>query len=202
LAASAVTAWLLVYYGSWQFTDTVGVSGPTVGASYVRYWLPVYMLWLPFAAAALRRLATAVSPRAAAAWQAGVCLLVAFFSFGQVFFEPTEGLAAVSARLTAYRATARLVAARTSPAAVIVGDRSDKLFFPERRVIATDGRPVLTIPEVQRALPALALAAPLYFYTTDPLSSGAARGLDAARFALAEALALPDGAWLYRLVAL
>jgi hypothetical protein len=41
---------LVYYYGSWEFHDNPDKTSFTIGNSYTRYWLPVYMGALPFAA--------------------------------------------------------------------------------------------------------------------------------------------------------
>ncbi len=120
--------------------------------------------------------------------------------FQQVYFERTEGLAPIAERLALYRATSRQVEQLTSSEAIIVGDRSDKVFFPERRVVVMDTRPVLDIPQVQRALPRLADAVPLYYQGTQTPSEAAPKYFTEQRFALVQPVALPDGTWLYRLI--
>ena len=39
-----VSAWLLVVYGSWWFSDNPDPTAITLGSSYVRYFLPLYIL--------------------------------------------------------------------------------------------------------------------------------------------------------------
>ena len=46
----AVGGFLAIYYGSWQFTDLLTLQLNCLGVSYVRYWLPVFILALPFVA--------------------------------------------------------------------------------------------------------------------------------------------------------
>jgi hypothetical protein len=45
LLASAI---LIYYYGSWRFHDNPNEASHTIGNSYTRYWLPVYLGALPF----------------------------------------------------------------------------------------------------------------------------------------------------------
>jgi hypothetical protein len=47
---------LLVYYGSWVFHDNPDLEAITIGNSYTRYWLPVYLGALPFASIFVMRL--------------------------------------------------------------------------------------------------------------------------------------------------
>ncbi len=47
---------LVVYYGSWMFHDNPDLEAITIGNSYTRYWLPVYLGALPFASILVMRL--------------------------------------------------------------------------------------------------------------------------------------------------
>ncbi len=47
---------LVVYYGSWVFHDNPDIEAITIGNSYTRYWLPVYLGALPFLSLFLIRL--------------------------------------------------------------------------------------------------------------------------------------------------
>lgn len=41
---------LILYYGSWEFHDNPDPNSITIGNSYTRYWLPIYMGAIPLAA--------------------------------------------------------------------------------------------------------------------------------------------------------
>lgn len=43
-----VTAYLLVFYGSWEIVDRIDEQTVSIGTSYIRYWLPIYLGMLPF----------------------------------------------------------------------------------------------------------------------------------------------------------
>ncbi len=45
IVASAI---LVAYYGSWEFYDNPNKMSHTIGNSYVRYWLPIYLGAIPF----------------------------------------------------------------------------------------------------------------------------------------------------------
>ena len=45
-----ISVFFAIYYGSWEFTDKLTLHLNTLGISYVRYWLPIYLLSLPFVA--------------------------------------------------------------------------------------------------------------------------------------------------------
>jgi len=52
---------LVFYYGSWKFNDNPDPSRFTIGNSYTRYWLPMYIMALPFAALAITSFARLLS---------------------------------------------------------------------------------------------------------------------------------------------
>ncbi len=49
ILAFLITSFVLIYYyGSWKFHDNPNQASHTIGNSYTRYWLPVYLGALPF----------------------------------------------------------------------------------------------------------------------------------------------------------
>ncbi|MFA4834108.1 MAG: glycosyltransferase family 39 protein [Patescibacteria group bacterium] len=53
---------LLFYYGSWLFHDNPDPRSFTIGNSYTRYWLPIYLGAMPFASLFLIKLTKALFP--------------------------------------------------------------------------------------------------------------------------------------------
>lgn len=202
LVVSLVTLWLAIYYGSWNISDTVGASGATVGSSYVRYWLPLYAIWLPYAALALLVIQRYLKGLIGRIWLAVVILLLAAASFTQVFFDYPEGLTYVAERLQKYRRAMITTESVVASDSVIIGDRADKVFSPERRVIISDGRPVFFIPGVPEATVHLVEVVPVYFYTVERPSVELQEKLWQYRLSLRSPTMLPDGAFLYRLIRL
>lgn len=47
---SPLIAYLLIFYGSWQFTDRIDENVISLGTSYLRYWLPIFVASLPLTA--------------------------------------------------------------------------------------------------------------------------------------------------------
>jgi len=43
-----ISLYLIIYYGSWNFHDNLDPEAVTIGTSYIRYWLPVYVFSLAF----------------------------------------------------------------------------------------------------------------------------------------------------------
>lgn len=158
--ALAASAYLAVLYGSWTFFDNPDPSRVTIGNSHVRYWLPVYVLLTPFAAYAVRWISrrglTETSRRLAVAALLIVC---AGLSVRAVFYASEDGLVAAAETLERSKEIRANVLERTEPDAVIVVDRADKLFFPDRRV-----RYPLRDEATYALMPRILLRAPLYYY--------------------------------------
>ncbi|MBI5731783.1 MAG: glycosyltransferase family 39 protein [Candidatus Magasanikbacteria bacterium] len=124
--------YLLILYGSWNFYDNLLLQ-PSIGTSYVRYFLPIYVFALPFAAFLILYL-----------WQARwrlakglVIFLVAGLavsSYSEVFLK-LEGLKRIKETVKIYQSWQEKIYQLTEPDAVIVTRYADKYIFPGRRVI-------------------------------------------------------------------
>ena len=167
-----ISAYLFIYYGSWQILDNINSQKITIGNSYLRYWLPIFIMGLPFVVLFLknvaRHLATAlrgVSPKAMICLKmAGdkppryVCFLVSLFLCFSVFMSALtvfagedEGIFYVKNNLLRYNNIKSEVLNLTPPTppysdfsvgtggvrggAIIITERSDKIFFPDCRII-------------------------------------------------------------------
>ncbi len=146
--------WLLLYYGSWQFRDST-LLGATLGTSFTRYWLPVFVFGIPFAVYALRTLRKKFL-------RDGAILVMILFSLLTVLWRGDESLFALRRTALAGNAVTALLRARTESNAVILTERSDKLFFPERRVIFNDP---LDQAKIDRVIAKLVRRVPVYYFT-------------------------------------
>lgn len=156
---TAISLWLIFYYGSYTAQDLPASGAATLGLSYYRYWLPLFVAsTVPVAWGAARLFAMVTHDRRMAALAAMVGLVSAV-SFLQVFMAPGEGLAALRSTLLRQDGEVRAVLAATEPEAIIICDQADKLLFPERRVI-TPLRSEATYAAIGR----LAGRVPLYYY--------------------------------------
>ncbi|MDX9893266.1 MAG: glycosyltransferase family 39 protein [Patescibacteria group bacterium] len=167
LLSLVIFGWLGVYYGSWEFADQLTVHLNTLGLSYVRYWLPLYLMALPFVAISLIFLSQFFPPR----WRRLVIafLLLALFyqSASLVLFKKPDSIVPVRQRIAEYKNVARQVYDLTPEDAVIVTVRKDKVFFPQRAVIHTFEALSLN-PALIEILPALKTKVPLYYYALGP----------------------------------
>lgn len=158
LAYCFVALWLFCYYGSWFFYDNPAKEA-SIGTSYVRYWLPIYVFSLPLAAFFLVKLVDFVRPKKRKIFSVVLCLIFILFGIKLTFFDKNDGLAYVKDSVKTYAEISRAVDSIIEPDAVLIVDRADKIFFPEHRVITPlrdDGTYAL--------IPQLAKILPLYYY--------------------------------------
>ncbi|MDD4412425.1 MAG: glycosyltransferase family 39 protein [Patescibacteria group bacterium] len=161
LAYLALTVILSFYYGSWKFNDNPDPNSITIGNSYTRYWLPIYLGAIPFVAIALDSLAKiAILKRAKQAILISFLAILSGFSIFFVLYGSDEGLISSYYRLRESRIEYEKVISLTQSDSVIITRYHDKLFFPERRVIFG----LLTDNEMNKRYAILAKKMPVYYY--------------------------------------
>lgn len=135
---------LILYYGSWRFTDNPNAASHTIGNSYTRYWLPIYLMALPLVALTWELIARglfyfcrrhSVYRYLVGGSLALIYLIVAFQSFNFLLFSGEESLNNLSYNMAADRQIGRTVLSLTPDEAIILTQYHDKVLFPERRVI-------------------------------------------------------------------
>ena len=166
-----LSAFLIVYYGSWRFNDNPDMSRYTIGNSYTRYWLPFYIGLMPLAALALVRVSRAlllmsaktmgrIRRLVATGLQAAGVLVFAAVSIIFVLYGSEEGLAYLYYNNQAEKINTRQVWALTDKEGIIITRYYDKFFWPERRVIMG------TLPDdgILKAAKKLVRYYPVYYY--------------------------------------
>lgn len=152
---AVISVWLILFYGSWIVQDNPDPNAITIGSSYFRYWLPLFVLSTAVVSRALVAIADRLKGRVRASFVPAVVTVFAMTSAYAVFTSPQEGLFAIRENLIRYEAEISVVLAETEEDALIVVDRADKLLFPARRVMhplrddgtyATLGRLKETVP--------------------------------------------------------
>jgi len=126
--------YLVIFYGSWTFNDNPDPEAITIGTSYVRYWLPLYLFSLPPLAVVLDKF---LNNFKTALPVFCVFLFTCLFlvSYQIVMLDPQEGLVKINQNVFSYQQIAEQTAKITEPEAVIIAGKMDKAFFPLRRVI-------------------------------------------------------------------
>lgn len=173
VVALAASGWLAVFYGSWQVMDRFDPNVVTIGTSYVRYFLPAYVVALPFAALALTRASDAMRKP----WIATAAVVLgAYLAAWLTIYAGDESLRAVRLTLEG-NARKKTVLLRTLPSeAVVMTERFDKLLVSDRlRII-----PATDAAAFSAAAMAVAYSLPVYWYGLDPSAEELRRLSDAA----------------------
>jgi hypothetical protein len=127
---------LVFYYGSWQFHDNPDPRVFTIGNSYTRYWLPIYLGAIPFAGLLIVKLTRLAKFRFAVGFaRIYLVSVIGIFSVLFILFGSNEGLVPTYYVMRENKAQADKIFALTEPGAVIITRYHDKVLFPEREVI-------------------------------------------------------------------
>ncbi|MDD3711541.1 MAG: glycosyltransferase family 39 protein [Patescibacteria group bacterium] len=134
---------LILYYGSWKFVDNPDPNSFTIGNSYTRYWLPIYIALIPFVSVFILniskifffiknkmvyRIINIIIPIA-------LVIFIILTSFKFVYSGSEEGLNRYFQNLSGAKVEVEKVLSLTEENAVIITEYHDKFLFPERRVI-------------------------------------------------------------------
>jgi len=129
-----ISAYLILLYGSWSIVDNPDPTAVTIGTSYVRYFLPVYIFSLPLISYFLLRVFKINKIIR------HIFILLILFSFfamslNIVFFDSEEGILKIENNILNYQQIADNVIKMTETNSIIIAEKNDKVFFPARRVI-------------------------------------------------------------------
>lgn len=159
----SVSFYLAIYYGSWVFYDTPNTNLITLGTSYTRYWLPIYLMSLPFAAYLFVKISEVFKYKFPKFVFLSVILTwLVIYNIFSVFYAPYEGLKKQAEGAEEYNYKKEKVVALTPVNAVIVNQYYDKLFFPARKVIASK---MYDDEGVKKSLSSLVKRVPIYYYS-------------------------------------
>ncbi|MFH1456829.1 MAG: hypothetical protein ABIF17_01800, partial [Patescibacteria group bacterium] len=129
---SLSSIFILIYYGSWFFQDSLDPKLVSIGSSYVRYFLPVYVLALPLVAFLLTKLWN-LQKNYSKFFMIILMLGIFGISVNIVYFNNSESLIQIKNNLSQYRVQAKDVINKTHQDDIILTDVSnDKIIFPER----------------------------------------------------------------------
>ncbi len=162
LVVGAVVGWLLLIYGSGLYADHVRPGAVTVANSFLRYTIPFGFFLAWFLASIRSRL------KERPHWQrlvyAAALLFIAVFGAYTAFARDEEGILATRRELKRYATIRSAALATFTPGSIILSERSDKIFFPQLRVIS----PLPSFDQAQ-ALAALASSSSIGLFSR-PLS--------------------------------
>ena len=120
--------------------DNINHDAITIGNSYLRYWLPIYILCIPLTCHGLVALTRIFHKRMQKnIFLALLVIIMGIFSTNLVVFSGSESILAINRSVSEYYDIREKVGKHIEPEAVIVLNRADKIFWPERKVISYMG---------------------------------------------------------------
>ncbi|PWB38297.1 MAG: hypothetical protein C3F02_04810 [Parcubacteria group bacterium] len=150
---------ILLYYGSWQLTDSMVRNLNTISISYVRYFMPLYILLLPLSAYALKKIFWQTSRAGQWSFYSLVVIIMAS-GLHLAFYAKNDGLLATQSTVLGYYQQFADVQKIAPAGSIIITAREDKIFFPYYKVIVgQEGLPLWP------RLAPLLKDTPVYYYT-------------------------------------
>jgi len=161
IALFTAAAILIAYYGSWDFHDNPDPRSRTIGNSYTRYWLPIYLGAIPLAVIFLVKLSN-IFKRKILVYGLRILMIsiIFFISIRFVLVGSDEGLIKSAQKQLAVRTEYEQILNLTEARAVIVTQYHDKLLFPARKVIVG----LFDDPNMIKEYAILAKYLPVYYY--------------------------------------
>ncbi len=133
---ASISTFLLIYYGSATFFDTPLGDVPTIGTSFTRYFLFIYVFSLPFVARALFSLIQFFKKPVRLPVLG--CMIMVLGIHGYITtYKHVDGLEMLKGNIAQFYNERDQVLTNTWPNSVIITDSADKYLFPYRRVITT-----------------------------------------------------------------
>ena len=166
------SAILVFYYGSWEFHDNPDPRSFTIGNSYTRYWLPIYLGAIPFVALAIDKASRSIGKVLSRGRKdiifhsmrlimiTSALMVVSFTSIHFLLFGSEEGLAGLYKKAKQARGEWAMLLRSTPNNSAIITRYHDKLLFPERKVIVGD----FNDNNMNKLYAVLADKLPLYYY--------------------------------------
>lgn len=130
---------ILLYYGSWDLADPLVKNLNKISISYIRYFLPLYILIVPMTAYGIKRLFWREDSFVSSMLVYFMIILVSVVSVRLAFFSPNDGLLKNNESITEYYEQYKIVSEIVPVDSIIISDRSDKIFFPKYKVIVSQG---------------------------------------------------------------
>lgn len=155
-----IAIWLCIWYGSWLLHDNPDPTQITIANSYVRYWLPIFVMSTPLIATSIVWLADRTrSKKHAMHILISLVLLLLVLNVRIVFLDGQDALVHVVSTLEQSQKIRDHVFEIVPEDGVIITDRSDKIFFPDRHVMVP-----LRSERTYAAIPKMFDHTPVFYY--------------------------------------
>jgi len=136
VAMAAAFGWLVIYYGSMVNADQLVLRENTIGISYVRYWIPLFLFSIPATLYFFKEVFRVFHQHTFnVAFIALNVLLLFVFSINLAFFASGDGLRDQKKTIAEYYNQAREVQKKIGSDQLVVVERADKVLFPMEKVV-------------------------------------------------------------------
>jgi hypothetical protein len=125
--------WLALFYGPWEIKDRLD-NKIGLGVSYVRYFLPLYLLSIPLISLGIWRLIRFFRFERKVSFV--LIMVLIFLSLRLVWWGTDESILSLFQTLKTYEKVRNEVLFFLPSSAIILTERSDKIFFPHYEVIS------------------------------------------------------------------
>jgi len=164
LTSGLVGILLVSYYGSLIYSDQAIKNLDRIGISYVRYWLPLYLLAVPFIAFGVNWLGDKLGRRFKPYLITIILILFLFLASNIALSSGPDSILPMKQRIKEYQNLSSTINSITPNNSVVIAVRQDKVFFPDRRVINLFDS-LATNQEILSLLPALSKKVEVYYYS-------------------------------------
>jgi len=125
-----ISGLLVLSYGSWYFSDSVGGDRVAIGSSYFRYFLPIYMLLIPWISFGLLKIG-----RKSRFIMIAILIMLSLFSVKTTFWGKDDGLIRVRNGLQQNQRILERIDEITPENSIFITGSLDKALYPEKKVI-------------------------------------------------------------------
>lgn len=130
---------LVIFYGSWNIQDNINSESVTIGNSYTRYWLPMYIMSLPLAVMFILKLSEFFKAKHLKNIFVGAFIVLFFvLSAYNTVWSKENGLVAVQKGIQENKFQVTKILSQIEKNSIIITKYSDKFFWPEHRVMVGD----------------------------------------------------------------
>lgn len=157
-----ISLWLVIYYGSFKFSEQYNHSVVLLGSSYVRYFLPIYIFGLPFAVNGIYLISSWAKSKKFSEFIS--IILLCFFVFASIsmtVIDSQQGLATLRHDVQNNSSINSIISNKIANNAIIIAGYADKIFFPTHQVIVSLP---MNLIEARNDIKVLENTNPVYFY--------------------------------------
>jgi hypothetical protein len=133
IASICISLWLIFYYGNWVFEDIDVLKYNFLSSSYIRYWLPIYILLLPGIGYFIKEINSKFNKKNI--FPVIIILMLILNSVYFVLIYNHDNLFQVKENLETYYTRFETTKKIIEPNTILITDKTDKIFFPQYQCV-------------------------------------------------------------------